>query len=295
MSLSSSPIYFLNHKILKNEKYDNVITTIRKNDLVNAIGFEGKSYVLNPSEKKKIKYVTKKMQKDGIKKKYPGVTKTIKKRWINKIARNKIKQNKQSSSKEQGKLIHEWFHEYISNENFNFEKKQKEHKEYLEGKGIDSKSITTILSQIFAMIKSIIEYFKEYKQTVIVCELPCITPSFITQGDIIAMNEKRELILYELKTGILSDVNDKKIYFKNPHINIECTDLSYAEMQLFYTSMAIKNTIKLDIKKHFVLNTYVSNGKAYTEKFKNSDWLKILNENKQDQRQMMKEIKKKKY
>lgn len=230
-------LYALNESEDLSDAMLDAINEIRTSNLVNYIAYDTlkKSYCVKPMKKtsKKKKSV---IEKTSVKF-YPGLTKKIERRWRPLLSSDYVDTHKHPSSIAKGTLIHKEIHEYLKNP-------------------------TMEMSKMDDMTRSILKALKESNRTILASEVPCRSTAgnFITQADMIVMNENDEIELVEIKTGKLSHETKNKEdtkYFKFPLNEIEYNKLSEAKLQLAYTGLAIEETIpNLTIDKHLIINVY---------------------------------------
>jgi hypothetical protein len=231
-------LYALNEDDTIPESALDAVNDLRSNNLINYISFNPikKSYFVKPMKKvhKKSKHIIEKTAT----KLYPGLTKKIKNRWLPLLESSFADNAKRASSKEQGSKIHKELHEYLKKPDVDIHK-------------FDDMTI------------SIIKTLKESNRIIIGSEIPCRSRvgNFITQADLIVMNDKEEIELIELKTGKLSETaSDEKNtkYLKFPLDNEEYNKVSEATLQVVYTALALEETIpELVIDDYLIMNTYV--------------------------------------
>ena len=200
-------------------------------------------------------------------KKYPGIHKTLKKKFFPTYKRTKRKRTtlKKASSKKIGSRVDKEIGHYIVNKSTN---------------------------KMHTLTKVLIEYFNKNQHILQASQVPVYIPSLqcITQADIITCRKnpitcQNELWLWELKTGYSPGLHTKRkgrggkvLKLKPPFHMVDNVLFNHFFLQLYYTHQGFKEYANLPIKHANVIQVY-QEGVKKKKKFKVavhslSNWLK---------------------
>ena len=268
-------LYALMNRIPIDEIDKRVQNTIKKCNVIKYMEYDSlkKTYIINPSkipDNIKVKHITKAIRNKGMILKFSGLTRQMKSTWYP-TYNYKVESHPDSnaSSMTKGTKVHDEVFKYLKDKNISTK--------YLD-----------------PYTRALLVWLSKRREMAQISELPCIGKGkyYATQADLIVQNvDTKKLILYEIKTGQLTDKYDG--HLNKPMDKIRSNKINHAHLQLFYTKSAVELTTPIRFDECYVINVFQMKKKERptVRRIPNPLWFKVLLNNKDNQNVLLEQLK----